>query len=203
MRILAAVGIAVLVACAGAHQPPATTPAPAAEPAPPRVTQAQLDELGKLIDAAPDDGADKPALRHHRAELYLRQSAWFAAHPEVADAAKKRSQWQLAGAKELLDTTRLPGFRSYPRADEVLFSFLRELLLVNQAPEARKICKRLMVDYPDSEYIPDAFFALGEFHFAQHDYQTAARYYEKVLDFGESRVSDAARRQLEACARQP
>jgi TolA-binding protein len=168
--------------------------------APAMVTQAQLDALGRLVDATPDDSADKPALLHRRAELYLQQADFYAAHPERPAAADKGTQWQLAGAKELLTAAELPRFSTYARADEVLFRLARELTVAHREAAGRRFFKQLITDYPQSKFIPDAFFAFGDFYFEQHDCETASKFYDKVLSLGPSRVYEAARGKLDACA---
>src|SRR5678816_3300506 len=66
----------------------------------------------------------------------------------------------------------------------------RAYLLTQQKREdlARPLFKRLIKDFPKSQYIPYAFLSFGEYYFEQKQLEDALKFYDKVLQFPDSPV---------------
>ena len=181
------------------------------------VTTAQIDVLKRLIQNTEDSDPEKPDLYFRMAELYSEQEHYFnfkardldqkifeaqqggkeaLAGRLKADQTKyeaSEKQWLAAAVKEYVKVTGKPDqpnekFASYKRMDQVLF-YLAFLLTQQKRDDlARPYFKRLIKDFPKSQFIADAYFAFGEFYFEGKDIEHALTFYDKVLQFPESRV---------------
>ncbi len=176
------------------------------------VTDSQIKVLQKLIDNTGDDDPEKPDYMFRMAELYAEQEHYYnfrarELDQKVFDAQqsnktalanqllaqqkdyeKREHTWLLAAIKEYTQVTNNPKYASYKRMDQVLFYLA--FLLTQQKREdlARPQFKRLIKDYPTSQYIPDAYLSFGEYYFEQKDIENALKFYDKVLQFPQSRV---------------
>ena len=72
--------------------------------------------------------------------------------------------------------------------DEVLFKLAYMLTSVKKEDQAREFFLRLIKDYPNSKYIPDAYLSFAEFYFNKGEMDSALRFYEKVEQFPKSSV---------------
>ncbi len=177
------------------------------------VTDAQIRVLRRLIDNTDDKDPDKPDLLFRMAELYAEQQRYYdfrareldqkifdAGNKGDAPAAdrfraqqtdflKRKQQWLLAAVKEYLEVAEHPDkYSSYKRMDEVLFDLAYLLQQVKKEDAARKFFKQLIKDYPKSKFIPDAFLSFGEYFFDQKDIENALKFYDRVMQYPESRV---------------
>ncbi len=160
---------------------------PSAQPNPKPMMQAQLDVLDRLINVTPDDSPEKPDLLFRRAEMRLEQARQFTA---AADAAK-RERLETAAIRDYLDITEK--FRNYHRLDEVLFYLGYELTQMKHEDMGRNYFKRLIKDFPNSKFIPDVYLSFGEYYFSSGQMDDALKFYEKVLQWPNSRVAGFAR----------
>ncbi|TXD38920.1 tetratricopeptide repeat protein [Lujinxingia vulgaris] len=83
-------------------------------------------------------------------------------------------------------------YPDYNRLDEVIFRLGSGLIEANQGAQAVGYLQRLVTNYPNSRYLPDAYLALGEFFFDQQQAGVAKMNYEKVLGYEEYRNYDYA-----------
>jgi tetratricopeptide (TPR) repeat protein len=186
------------------------------------VTDSQIKVLQKLIDNTSDDDPEKPDYLFRMAELYAEQEHYYnfkardldqkifdakqAGKDPLAnqlgtqqkDFEKREKDWLKAAVKEYLQVTGPPDkpndkFKSYKRMDQVLFYLA--FLLTQQKREdlARPYFKRLIKDFPNSQYIADAYLSFGEYYFEAKDIEHALQFYDKVLQFPQSRVYGYAR----------
>ena len=72
--------------------------------------------------------------------------------------------------------------------DEVLFKLAFLLTQVKKEDQAREFFLRLIKDYPNSKYIPDAYLSFAEFYFDKGEMENALKFYEKVEQFPKSSV---------------
>jgi len=103
-------------------------------------------------------------------------------------------------AEAELDTIRADSIRTYAtlvrdhpnfkRMDEVLFSLAFALQELNQFDRARSVYRRLIKDYPNSRFVPNAYLSFAEYYFNEEsDMDAAAKFYRKVLEFPPKRNS--------------
>ncbi|RAL24849.1 hypothetical protein DL240_01160 [Lujinxingia litoralis] len=83
-------------------------------------------------------------------------------------------------------------YPDYNRLDEVIFRLGSGLIEANQGAQAVGYLQRLVTNYPNSRYLPDAYLALGEFFFDQKQAGVAKMNYEKVLQYEQYRNYDYA-----------
>jgi hypothetical protein len=175
---------------------------PHADELPPKmVGQAQLDELQRLIDATPDTSDDKPALLYRQATLYRQLARFYGARaasapdgPRRDEDQRKHEAWLLGAAKlHLALTDQRQRFASFAQMDEVLLSLATLLVEAHREEAARMYFKMLIVEHPRSPLVPEAFLVFGDYFFDQHDYGSAHKFYDRVLQFPQSRVADYAR----------
>src|SRR5690606_29965005 len=81
-----------------------------------------------------------------------------------------------------------PRFKNYPKMDEALFYYAYTLTTAKYDDEARKIFHRLIKDYPNSRYIPEAYLAIAENYVKNNDLNIADKFYDKVLEFPKAKV---------------
>ena len=59
---------------------------------------------------------------------------------------------------------------------------------VKKEDQAREFFHRLIKDYPNSKYIPDAYLSFAEYYFDKGEMDNALKFYEKVEQFPKSSV---------------
>ena len=70
-------------------------------------------------------------------------------------------------------TSAATKFRKYERMDEVLFRLAFLLTSVKKEDQAREFFLRLIKDYPNSKYIPDAYLSFAEYYFDKGEMENA------------------------------
>ncbi len=76
----------------------------------------------------------------------------------------------------------LTKYPSYNRLDEVIYRLGRGLIEAGQGAQAVNYLQRLVKNYPQSKYIPEAHLALGEFFFEKEVLGLARDNYKKLLE---------------------
>ncbi len=74
----------------------------------------------------------------------------------------------------------LRDFPKDPKADQALFFLGYNYFELNQAETGKDYYKRLTTEHPQSTYIEESNFALGEFYFDQEKWADALKYYRQV-----------------------
>ena len=72
--------------------------------------------------------------------------------------------------------------------DEVLFRLAYLLQMIKKEDQAREFFHRLIKDYPQSKYVPNAYLSFAEFYFQKGEMENAGKFYEKVTQFTKSTV---------------
>jgi len=176
------------------------------------VTDAQIKVLQRLIDATSEGDAEKPDLLFRMAELYAEQQSYYNfkartldetifAAKEKGDAAKenqlkaqqadyekREKAWLMEAVKKYLEVANGPKYQNYTKMDQVLFYLAYLLTQVKKEDQARVFFKRLIKDYPQSQFLPHAYLSFGEYFFENKDLENALKFYEKVLAYQDSPV---------------
>ncbi|MBN2498837.1 MAG: tetratricopeptide repeat protein [Deltaproteobacteria bacterium] len=165
------------------------------------------DQLKTLLEYE-EDPKEKPALLFRLAENYTEEAMAFfnqameldddLAKDPTNDGLRKRVE---AGKKTLRkeeDTWRnqaidlykqiVNKYPDYPGRDQVLFYLGYSLWDMKRCKEALTIYKRLIQDYPKSQYIPDAYLAFGEFYFEDAKLERALIAYKKAAEYEEAEI---------------
>jgi tetratricopeptide (TPR) repeat protein len=169
------------------------------------LVDAQIIKMRRLIQVTQDDDPQKPDFHFRLAELYAEKQRFYfssarALDQKIFDAPpaqkatlqnqqkgyeQKQQQWLLEAVKSYIAATK---FKKYERMDEVLFKLAYLLTSVKKEDQAREFFLRLIKDYPNSKYIPDAYLSFAEFYFDKADMDAALKFYEKVEQFPKSSV---------------
>ncbi|WP_428267477.1 tetratricopeptide repeat protein [Haliangium sp.] len=173
----------------------------------------QIQQFELLIEDTDIDDPERPDLMFRLAELHAQiQRYWRFQAMEVMgeiDRAKskreqselqeKRKRYEGASKKALISAIKVykeiveePRYRNYKRMDEAIFYYAYMLQAANYMDESRKILAKLIKDYPDSKYIPEAYLVFADYYFSQNSLANAENFYDKVLKFPESRVYNFA-----------
>jgi tetratricopeptide (TPR) repeat protein len=100
-------------------------------------------------------------------------------------AEKDAENTALQAVKSYVSASKYP---KYNRMDEVLFRLAYLLQMIKKEDQAREFFHRLIKDYPQSKYVPNAYLSFAEFYFQKGEMENAGKFYEKVEQFPGSSV---------------
>ncbi|RJS19328.1 hypothetical protein DRW03_23575 [Corallococcus sp. H22C18031201] len=174
----------------------------------------QIESLKKIISLSADQ-KEAPSLLFRLGELYWEESKFYffeanrkdddligamnrndAAGQQRAKAEKAELQArQKEYGKHAVEqyTKIVQEYPKFERTDEVLFFLGQYLMEDGQDRKALVAFKRLIEKWPQSKYIPDAYFAFGEYYFnnskgKRPELEKALAAYKKAAEFPESQV---------------
>ena len=163
--------------------------------------------LAQIIANTPDSDVDEKSDAYFRlGELYAKQQRyWRLKGVEFvikADQAKgpEKSKWQkesqaaqakakdylLKAVKTYKGLTDNEAFRNYPKMDMALFYYGYTLQGGKYLKEARAVYDKLLKNYPNSKYVPEAHLAFADYHFEAGQLAEAESRYKMVLKFPKS-----------------
>jgi len=164
--------------------------------------------LAQLIDQTPDTEVEEKSDYYFRlGELYAKQQrTWRLKSAELAIAVDKaktpqqKAQLQaqsnkaadnakmylLKAVKTYKGLTDNDAFRNYPKMDMALFYYGYTLQGGKYMKEARAVYDKLLKNYPNSKYVPEAHLAFADFYFEQGQLDDAEARYKQVLKFPKS-----------------
>jgi tetratricopeptide (TPR) repeat protein len=170
-----------------------------------KLNQAQIEKYQRLLRVTDDDDPQKADFHFRIAELYAEQQRYnsfqarsldqkiFDAKPgekERLQSEQKKFEdeerrWLLKAVESYVAASQ---FRKYDRMDEVLFKLAYLLQTIKKEDQAREFFLRLIKDYPNSKYVPDAYLSFAQFYFEKGEMEAAKKFYEKVEQFPKSPV---------------
>jgi tetratricopeptide (TPR) repeat protein len=174
-----------------------------------KINDVLIGKLQRLIRITEDNDPEKPELMFRLAELYAEKQRYYmfrggamderiaAAQNPSQKAALKREKkgyedqeryWLLEAVKVYITIVNSPKYRKYPKMDEVLFYLAYMLQQVRREEQARVFFQRLIKDYPQSKFIPDAYMSFGVYYFQTGDMDAARKIFDRVTQFPNSRV---------------
>ena len=164
--------------------------------------------LAKLIDTTPDGEVEEKSDYYFRlGELYAKQQRLFrlkTAEAQIAvDKAKTPAQkaqlnaiatksadtaksYLLKAVKTYKGLTDNEAFRNYPKMDMALFYYGYTLQGGKYMKEARAVYDKLLKNYPNSKYVPEAHLAFADYYFEIGQLPDAEARYKQVLKFPKS-----------------
>ncbi|MEO6776393.1 MAG: tetratricopeptide repeat protein [Kofleriaceae bacterium] len=171
-----------------------------------RTEQEQI--LAQLIDQTPDSEVEEKSDYYFRlGELYAKQQRLYrlkaaemaiavdkARTPQAKAQAQAQSNKAAAIAKQYLlkavktykGLTDNDAFRNYPKMDMALFYYGYTLQGGKYMKEARAVYDKLLKNYPNSKYVPEAHLAFADYYFEQGQLADAEARYKMVLKFPKS-----------------
>ncbi|HET6337268.1 MAG TPA: tetratricopeptide repeat protein [Polyangiales bacterium] len=163
-----------------------------------RRTQA-IAQLGTFVGEEPESAPEMPDALLRLAELrweeardrYLQDyDAWQKAPEKVR--AQEPPTADVTVALALYDRI-LTKHRDFDRYDLVLYMKAFALMEAGRMGDALVEYKRILDEFPNSKFVPDAHMAFAESLFnGSHDYAAALKRYQDVLRYPESELSDLA-----------
>lgn len=181
------------------------------------IREDQIMLLQALIEETPDSEVDEKADLYFRlAEAYAQQQRYWRLRAvefsieadknkkkkkefekKASDATEKAKKALLSAIKAYKGLATNAKFKNYSNMDKALFFFGYMLQQGRYMKEARTVYQRLIKEYPDSPYIPDAKVAFGDYYFEmagvepekfKDHLENAAAEYKAVLQFPKSNV---------------
>ena len=170
-----------------------------------QLNQVVLDKYLRLLRVTDPDDATRADLHFRIAEAYAEQQRHFRFLARGLDqrifearGAGRAQLEQTQKAHEAEEATRkrkavesylvVVRHGNYQRMDEALYRLAALLASDNRHEHAREFYLRLIREYPDSRYIPDAYLSFAQFYFEQGEVHAARKFYEKVIQFPKSPV---------------
>lgn len=170
-----------------------------------RLLDREVRVLNRLVKNTPPDSPKRPDILLRLAETYfeLQQQANATVRSfddpiyEARKAKNKAKFKQLKGqqkkANDQLKKFRKAAIAAYAklvkdhpnfrRMDEVLFALGFSLEEMKQPDRAREVYYRLIKNYPQSKFVPNAYLSFAEHYFSEGDMKAANRFYKKVTEF--------------------
>lgn len=167
-----------------------------------RLSGVHTEQLGVLKDLAdsatdPDEKADllfRMAEMH--AKLYrmhhLRAVEAEIKHVNAAPLQKKAKDALLEAVRVYTQLTGDEAFKHYAKMDSAYFYMAYTLQTGGYKEPARQAFARLLADFPQSKYVPEAHLAFGEAAFEAGQLADAEQRYRFVIKFPHSSVLDYA-----------
>jgi len=108
---------------------------------------------------------------------------------KAADQANNNAKnYLLKAVKTYKGLTDNDAFRNYPKMDMALFYYGFTLQGGKYMKEARAVYDKLLKNYPNSKYVPEAHLAFGDYYFENNQLDDAEARYKQVLKFPKSSV---------------
>ncbi|MEM9068976.1 MAG: tetratricopeptide repeat protein [Myxococcota bacterium] len=151
--------------------------------------------LREFIREEPETAAEMPDALMRLAELlwekarvdYLRS---FAAWQEVPEANRGPAPTPQYDEPLRLYDRILQRHRGYARYDLVLYMKAYALVERGDSGGALALYQRILTEFPESRFVPDAHFAHAETKFGEADWTNALTDFEKVMEYRDSELYD-------------
>ncbi len=174
-----------------------------------KLTDQAISTLKRLIKVTGNDDPEKPDFFFRLAEHYRDKKVQYMFRARELDEkiyqastagekqgfkARQKSyerfekKWMLEAIKMYLHIAQKSAFAKYDRMDEVLYNVADMLNQANRRDRARIFFSKLIRNFPQSKYIPDAYLSFAEYYFAEGKVEKALRLYEQVGKYKESPV---------------
>ncbi len=184
-------------------------------------TETALNRLEGLVDDTPPSDIARAEYMFRLAELYYDRARYYEQRAfrrrdeayELRETNPARSGAYLENADADLDQSDIFAneairlyaeiydqyYDTYPDIDAVLYYLGANMLQLEQNSAARMVFEDLALNFPRSEYLPQALLMLGELLFVEGEMQDAEMYYEAVTNFPESATYSYALYKLAWC----
>jgi TolA-binding protein len=163
-----------------------------------RRTQA-IEQLSRFVEDEPETAAEMPDALLRLAELRWEEArvryvedyeAWQKAPERVRSKTPPTAESSVALA---LYERLLTKHKDFDRLDLVLYMKAYALMEAGRMSDALLSYKRILDEFPNSRFRPDAHMAFAESYFnGSHDFAAALARYREVLQYPESELADLA-----------
>ncbi len=166
-----------------------------------KLTDRAIAILKRMISAADDDDPKKPDYLFRLAEHYREKKTQYMFRARELDEKVYQSQtenekaqyrarqkkyekaqraWMVQSIKMYLRIATEDKYKNYKRMDEVLFNVADMLNKAGRQDKARKFFGKLIRNFPQSKYIPDAYLSFAEYYFNAGKVEDALKLYQQV-----------------------
>lgn len=165
---------------------------------------ALVDEFESMLATMPPDYPNRPTILFRQAEAYreLADADHLVAYAQFSECVD--NWYQCVSDAECYEP--MPDYTdataayaaiarnhpNYERLDEVVFRLGETLMENDDAAQGIQYLTRLVNTYPDSQFIPDARFMMGEHYFDSDILSAARQNYEDVLNYQSSSLYNVA-----------
>jgi TolA-binding protein len=187
----------------------------------------QIEFLKRLIKSTDKSDPEYPDLLFRLSDHYLEKKAYFdlqagklyeqiyaaedaGNNAQVKQLQQKQKRLQSEAKDASTKAARVyealvqdPAFGTYKRMDEALYYYAFELGELGEEVKMQDAYKKLINNYPDSQFISQAYLAFADYYFGKGQIQNAVRLYEKVTQFKDSPVYAYALYKLAWCHLNP
>ena len=152
----------------------------------------QIDYLQRILSIGTDE-SEKPGIYFRLGELFWEKSQWFFFKSQETDSKDEKKQFESESKRFQENAINLyqkivTEYKRYDRTDEVLYYLGKSLIDVERQEEATTHFKRLIQEYPNSQFVPDAWLAVGEYFFNKAELAKALLAYKKAEAYKDSPV---------------
>lgn len=178
-------------------------------------TDEAIQQLKDLLKSTPKENPQRAEFLFNLAEMYWDKSRYYEqgsfarqdecfAHKDRGDQ-KRFEQCEVGRADMLKESKRwreesvglyveiIRHFPNFKNLDQVYFYLGANLMEVGKRKEAIDFFKRLINDFPKSQYIPNVLLAFGDFYFDNDDMEQALKAYQRVGQYPKSSAYPYAR----------
>lgn len=176
------------------------------------IADTQIEQLKRLLKATDVSHPDYPDLLFRLSDHFLEKKAYFETQAGAlyepiyaaeeknqkgqADQLKaKQAKFEAQGKEASENAVKLykvlvttPQLSKFKRLDEALYFYAFELGQLKREQEMKDAYIRLIQDFPNSQYIPNAYLSFADYYFGQNKIGDALQLYEKVITFKDSPV---------------
>lgn len=178
-------------------------------------TDEAIQQLKELLKATPKDNAQRADFLFNLAEMYWDKSRFYEQGSytkqdecfALQDAGETgRAQTCEKGRLDMLNESKrwreesvrlyveiIRNFPTFRNLDQVYFYLGANLMEVGKRKEALDFFRRLIADYPKSQYVPNVLLAFGDYYFDSDDMASALKAYQRVSKYPKSSVYPYAR----------
>ncbi|MCA9704336.1 MAG: hypothetical protein KDK70_00645 [Myxococcales bacterium] len=170
------------------------------------VADDQIMLMKSLLDEAGPNSPEYPEYLFRLADLFLDKKAYFdlqsgALYDKIYDAQDKgknaeakqlqerQKKFDSQSKKASADAVKVysalvnkPQFAKYKRMDEALYFYAFELGQLERESEMQEAYLRLIREYPQSKYIPNAYLSFADFYYGKNQIPEALQLYQKIVD---------------------
>lgn len=170
------------------------------------VADDQIQLMKALLEEAGPNSPEYPDYLFRLADLFLDKKAYFDNQSgalyekiyEAEDAKKTAEAKQLKQRQAKFDgqsknasadavkvyaaLVNKPQFGKYKRMDEALYFYAFELGQLERESEMQEAYLRLIREYPQSKYIPNAYLSFADFYYNKSQIKEALQLYQKIVD---------------------
>jgi TolA-binding protein len=187
----------------------------------------QIEFLKRLIKSTDKSDAEYPDFLFRLSDHYLEKKAYFELQSgslydqiyAAEDAGNKAKKKQLEAKQlEFMKKAKVasgqaarvykalvndPAFAQFKRMDEALYYYAFELGNLGKEAEMQAAYQQLINNYPESQYISQAYLAFADYYYGKSEIQNAVSLYQKVTEFKDSPVYAYALYKLAWCHLNP